>query len=136
MKADQQAKSDIEIKDNAKRGKTCHPATAFKAARTAMYIGLKHPESAVIDSLEQAFIQTSGDSVMVSMDALAPNSFGVKDNVHLMAIFQCRNDSLFWLTGMIGNSLLDVEGKPVDAQAGMDWSNKRHEEQMKALRAE
>lgn len=112
----------------------CTKQRAFKSARSQMYINLAHPESSVIDTLEQAFFHASGDTTMVTVHALASNSFGVKDDVSLTAAFICRNDSLFWVYGMIGGSLLDIEGRPVDDVAGYDWDRARHEQRMNDLR--
>ena len=123
------------VKQNAGRGLTCNPATAFKAARTAMYIALKHPESSEIDSMAKSMITTSGDTTTVIVGALATNSFGVKDRVSLMATFVCRHDSLYWVQQIIGGDEVEVLGRPVEAVSQSNWDQRKHEETLQRIRS-
>ena len=65
------------------------------------------------------------------VSALAPNAFGVKDDVLFFGDLICRRDSLVWGKAYC-NGLLDIEGKPADAIAQAKWwrnqINEQHEQ--------
>lgn len=131
-------KAHAENHARAQDGMGCTDTTAYYAAYFELRRALKHPDASDLDSLHEATISRKGDTVSVSMDALASNAFGVRDRVSIFADFYCKNDSLYWWSA-IGTGGFDPDvrrGKPVEALASIQWARDERERRQKAHDAE
>lgn len=131
------AKAHARNHMRAMTGIGCNDTSAYYAARSEIIGALKHPDASDIDSLHEVRVTRNGDTVELSISAMASNSFGVKDRVTLWADLYCRDDSLYWL-GAVGTDGLgsNIEpGKPVEQGAQIAWSKARRERRRASMDA-